>query len=313
MRVRARERALDLFKIERRALTDEIRRQRPDIVHAHWTYEFALAALASGLPTLVTAHDAPLTILRHYRDPYRAARLAMAVWVRVKRPQMSAVSPYLARQWQREMCWRREIPVTANIAPFGLPDGVREDPAGLRVVTVADNGQLKNVRTELEAWPIVLRSFPAAELHLVGDGLEPSGDLALWTEQHCLQQRVFWHGRLDRAEVENMIGTARLLLHPSLEESLGNTLLEAMGLGVPVVGGDMSGAVPWTVGNAGALTDVRSPSAMAATVVDLLGDRERCRKLGEAGKRRVANVFSPEAVVTALEELYAVVLKEGRS
>jgi L-malate glycosyltransferase len=312
MRVRARERALDLFKIERRALTDEIRRQRPDIVHAHWTYEFALAALASGLPTLVTTHDAPLTILRHYRDPYRAARLAMAIWVRVKRPQMSAVSPYMARQWEREMCWRREIAVTPNIAPFGFHDGVREDPAGLRVVTVADNGRLKNVRTELEAWPIVLRSFPDAELHLVGDGLEPSGDLALWTEQHCLQQQVFWHGRLDRAEVENMIGAAIVLVHPSLEESLGNTLIEAMALGVPVVGGNMSGAVPWTIGNAGALTDVRSPSAMAATVVDLLGDPERCRKLGEAGKRRVAHVFSPEAVVTAYDKLYAVVLKEGR-
>ena len=114
-RVRARERALDFFKIERRALTDEIRRQRPDLVHAHWTYEFALAALTSGLPTLVTAHDAPLTILRHLRDPYRVARLAMALWVRAKRPPLTAVSPYLAEQWRREMGWRRDIAIIPNI------------------------------------------------------------------------------------------------------------------------------------------------------------------------------------------------------
>ena len=118
MRIRARERALDLFKVERRALTDEIRRQRPDIVHAHWTYEFARAALASGLPTLVTAHDAPLTILRHLRDPYRMARLAMALRVRAKHPPLTAVSPYLAERWRREMGWHSEIAVIPNITPF---------------------------------------------------------------------------------------------------------------------------------------------------------------------------------------------------
>ena len=308
-RVRARERALDFFKIERRALTDEIRRQRPDLVHAHWTYEFALAALTSGLPTLVTAHDAPLTILRHLRDPYRVARLAMALWVRAKRPPLTAVSPYLAEQWRREMGWRRDIAVIPNITPFGPHDGMRDNPPGRRVVTIANNGRLKNVRAALEAWPIVLRSFPDAELHLVGHGLGPSEDLALWADHRSLQQQIFWHGPVGRAEVKNVIESATALLHPSLEESQGMVLLEAMALGVAIVGGATSGGVPWTIGNAGVLTDVRSPAEIATTVIDLLGDPERCRNLGEVGKRRVADVFSPEAVANAYEEQYATVLR----
>ena len=309
MRARGRDRARDLFKYERRALIDEIRRQQPDIVHAHWTYEFALAALGSGLPTLVTARDAPITILRHFHDPYRAARLAMAIWVRLKNPDMTANSPYMAEQWVREMRWHRDIAVIPNIGPFDPLDHVPENVPGQRVVTVADSSQRKNVRGALEAWPIVLQSFPDAELHLVGDGLESTGDLAVWAEECGLQQQVFWHGFLDREGVKRAIDAATLLLHPSLEESLGNTLLEAMALEVPVVGGDASGAVPWTVGQGGEMTDVQSPSALAATVVHLLGDPERCARLGEAGKRRVADVFSPDAVASAYENQYAAVLR----
>jgi glycosyltransferase involved in cell wall biosynthesis len=206
------------------------------------------------------------------------------------------------------MSWRRNIAVIPNIAPFEPPAGTLNSPASLRVVTVASDSRLKNVRSALNAWPIVLQSFPDAELHLVGEGLGPSEDLARWAEPRGLQRQVSWHGHLDRDEVRKVIGTAQALLHPSLEESLGNCLLEAMALGVPVVGGKGSGAVPWTVGKGGTMTDVRSPSAVAATVVDLLRDPDRCRRLGEAGRRRVADVFSPESVSVAWEEQYSTML-----
>jgi hypothetical protein len=42
-------RALDAFRVERQALVATLAALRPDVVHAHWTYEFALAALDSGL------------------------------------------------------------------------------------------------------------------------------------------------------------------------------------------------------------------------------------------------------------------------
>ena len=310
MRIRARERARDLFKLERRALTDEIRLRRPDIVHAHWTYEFALAALASGLPTLVTAHDAPVTILRHFRDPYRVARLAMALWVRARHPPLTAVSPYLAERWRREMGWRGDIAVIPNITPFGPHEGVPVSTPGLRVATVADSSPHKNVTTVLEAWPIVLRALPHAELHLVGPGLGPADDMAMWADHHSLLRQVVWHGEMGRADVKALIGSATALLHPSLEESQGMVLLEAMALGVAVVGGEASGGVPWTMGDAGVLTDVRSAAAIAATVVDLLGDPQRCRNLGDMGKSRTADVFSIEAVASAYEKQYSAVLRK---
>ena len=57
---RQRDAAHDAYRTERRFVTGRLLRCQPDVIHAHWTYEHALGALATGLPTVVTAHDAPL-------------------------------------------------------------------------------------------------------------------------------------------------------------------------------------------------------------------------------------------------------------
>ena len=58
-------RAVNGFAYEKEQLLKAINLAQPDIIHAHWTYEFALAAIKSGLPHLITCHDAPAVILRY--------------------------------------------------------------------------------------------------------------------------------------------------------------------------------------------------------------------------------------------------------
>ena len=74
-RHRPRDYLRDLYTAERRAMAEALRAAAPDIVHAHWTYEFELAAQDPGLAHVTTARDAPWTILRHVPDAYRLARL----------------------------------------------------------------------------------------------------------------------------------------------------------------------------------------------------------------------------------------------
>jgi len=47
-------RVVDLFSFERHQISDAIADAAPDIVHAHWSYEFALAALTQAMPHLIT-------------------------------------------------------------------------------------------------------------------------------------------------------------------------------------------------------------------------------------------------------------------
>src|SRR5262245_55776190 len=61
--MRTKRRTRDLYKLERQGLSEGIRLAKPDVLHAHWTYEFALACLDAGLPALVTSHDNAFKVL----------------------------------------------------------------------------------------------------------------------------------------------------------------------------------------------------------------------------------------------------------
>ncbi|MRR39016.1 hypothetical protein EG829_31090, partial [bacterium] len=99
-RMRARS-ALQMFREERRSLVRVLGREAPDVLHAHWTYEFAAAAQESGLPTLVTAHDDARIVLRFQPTLYRFLRLLLNDRVLRRASNVSTPSKYLASRIAR--------------------------------------------------------------------------------------------------------------------------------------------------------------------------------------------------------------------
>jgi glycosyltransferase involved in cell wall biosynthesis len=289
-RSRARTRARDFFRQERRLLAREISAASADVVHAHWTYEFALAALNVNRSALITAHDAPLTVLRHHRDAYRLVRLLMAWRVRSRVRNLATVSPYLTSRWRHEMLWRGTVCTLPNIAPSIV--NVERDTTGQApyLLCVADASPLKNVRRLLEAWEAVRADFPSATLRLVGPGLvagfaDGVGQVALL-------------GRLDREAVQVEMAGAAALIHPSLEESFGMVLVEAMSVGTPVVAGFDSGATCWVLkgGSAGLLCDVRSTQALADACRHVLSASDPLRSERETALRWISVEFAAKRV-----------------
>jgi L-malate glycosyltransferase len=311
-RARARHRARDFFALERRTLRDLLALASGDIVHAHWTYEFALACENERRPVLVTAHDAPLTILRLTRDAYRLARTALAYRVRAGIRALSAVSPYLADRWRQEMVYRRPITVVPNIAP-GLPVVSHRSVPGLRVVLdISDQGRLKNVAGLIKAFAEVQRLCPDTVLRLVGPGLGPAGQLALWAKANRLDNAVEFVGPVDHTGIPYHLAAADIFAHAALEEAHSMSVCEAMHAGLPIVGGRRSGGVPWTLdqGRCGMLVDVRDPRATARAIVHLLSDQGLARKLGGAARDRAVSAFGADAVVRGYLAAYAAAIRE---
>ena len=56
-RYRNEHRARDFFKLERSDLRSALEREACDILNAHWTYEFALAALSVDKDALISVRD----------------------------------------------------------------------------------------------------------------------------------------------------------------------------------------------------------------------------------------------------------------
>lgn len=303
-RSRPRDYLRDFYSVERRGIAGILREAAPDIVHAHWTYEFELAAQDSGLPHVTTAHDAPFTILKQMRDPYRAARLLVALRARPGIQTLSAVAPYLAKRWRRQMRYGKPIAVIPNSIPTdALP--ARRHPADHPVVLeVSDAGRRKNIPTLIMAHSSVRRTVTDSELRLVGPGLGPDEAAAQWAIERGLAAGVTFVGKLSRPQLAQEYSRAWLFAHSSYEEACPMTLLEAHGARLPIVGGVNSGGVPYVLdnGRAGWLVDVGDREALAGKIAGLLANGPPSPLPG--AHSYAVREFSPRAVVAAFLGLY---------
>ena len=120
-----------------------------------------------------------------------------------------------------------------------------------------------------------------------------------------VQRRVQLVGRLPQPEVDRWLQTADVFVAPSLYESFGLILPEAMRWGTPVIGTRVGG-IPEIVtdGETGLLVEAQQPGELAAAIVRLLADRDLRERLGAAGRKHVETHFTIERMARAMAELY---------
>ena len=310
-------RMLDFFALERHALADAIRDDRPDIVHAHWTYEFAAAALDTGLPCLVTCHDAPWAILKVHRDLYRLGRLLMARSVLRRTQYATVVSPYLID------AIRGMTNAPLSVVPNPLPDYVfeaghirsaRDFSASPPKIAMLLSGwsPLKNPQVGMLAMAHVRSAYPGAQMHLYGTDFGLGEQAEKWATERNIASSFVFHGWTPHAQTMQELADMDLLLHPSVEESFGLTVAEAMALGLPVVAGQSSGAVPWVLGGengGGMLVDIHSPEQIADAALKILRDASLYERYSAQGHALANARFSSSAVVHSYLEHYQRVLE----
>jgi len=159
----------------------------------------------------------------------------------------------------------------------------------------------------LQAFALLERDFPAAQLVLIGDG-------PLKTPLHAearrlgLARRVHFMGW--RADAAALMAGLDVFVMPSLWEGFGLVLLEAMASGLPIVATAVS-AIPEIVveGETGLLVPPRDPAALAAALRVLLADPALARHFGLLGEDRLEEHFSADGMITAVVEWYHALLR----
>ncbi len=300
-------RAADAFKHERAALSQAMRDDAPELVHAHWTYEFALAAIESDLPHVITCHDAPQVVLRYSPNLYRLVRYFMARRVLNQAQYLTAVSPYLKQKLDRYA--RVPITVVPNPLPPHPPQLAERsrqfDPARPRIAMVLNGwGRLKNPQPALRAFFMLRRQIPGALLCIMGSDYGPGGKAEFWAKEQGLNGGVHFMGPQPYPTLLAKLAESDLLLHPSLEETFSMSIAEAMSLGVPVVGGQSSGAVPWVIGEGGVVADVASPVSMKDAMLALISNPAEYKRYSQTANVRVQESFAANHVANTYESLY---------
>ncbi len=318
-RQRRRRRSRDLYRIERTGLIELMRSHPVDVINAHWSYDYAWAALDSGAPTLVTVRDHARTIFLHAPDAFRLVRLFMNGHVLRKAKHLSANSEYLKGRLSSSQ--RHRTRVIHNFYSHSLDELVAKgettaEATDRPVVASVVNGfgRRKNVSGALQGFALTRRELPEAQLRLIGDGMGEGGPAWAFAVAAGLTAGVSFLGRLPYLETVTEIAAATLLLHPALEESFCMTGLEAMVLGTPVVGGRDSGNVPFLLdhGRAGFLCDVRSPHAISEALVRAASDPERREAIRRNARTFARERFSEDTVVSAYLRYYQDILEAER-
>jgi glycosyltransferase involved in cell wall biosynthesis len=131
-----------------------------------------------------------------------------------------------------------------------------------------------------------------------------SGDI-LKTVGQDLAGRVHFLGRVDRLRVLTCMKRARVFAFPSHVEGFPMVVLEAMSCGVPVVySKHPPGPEIIEHGLSGLLADPLNPKDFGAAVSRVLDNPVLAKTLGEAGRKRVGDLFTVEKCVGDTERFY---------
>lgn len=146
---------------------------------------------------------------------------------------------------------------------------------------------------------IVGSPFPGNELHL-----ERLKQLA---RELNVEDQIIFTGELDDANpaYANM---DIFVLPSAYPEPFGGVVMEAMSMGLPVIATNLGGSLDQVVdGVTGFLVPPGDPEAVAAKIALLANDGELRRRMGVAGKERIAEKFSRAEMVKKLEKVYEIV------
>jgi len=292
----------DFCKIEYKQIQRfiEIEKHNIDIVNAHWSYEFAIGTLLSGLPHLITFRDHSQSILKLTKHPYRLTRLLMDLWVRKKGSNFSFNSTYLASLVGIDGT------VIANPIRTAEITKAKKHPGKIHRMKICyiANGwdHRKNPENAIEAFKLLMENNNVnAELHLIGKGFEPYGQNYIRNQENGCPKNIIFRGPMTHVALMEELKSFDIMLHTAREESFGNNLIEAMAKGIPVIAGRDAGAVPWVLdyGKAGYLVDIENPLQIAKGLKDLITDTSLYEKFSLQGINNLLTRFSQEEVCNA--------------
>lgn len=304
---------LDFFSKERILIANAIEDSQPDLIHAHWTSEYALAVLKSKIPTVITSHDHPKDVLKYLGKRYYPLYLISNHIIK-KAKYITTVSPYVLQYINklRNKCDAVSIGNPLASEFISNTDWFNRDYNYTKpvITSVLDWNELKNPKNAILGFNRLLEKYPDAELHLFGNGLGKGEVGELWSQKSSVQRNILFHGRVKNTMVKEQMKKSTIVLYTSRTESFGMVVAEAMALGLPIIGGQSSGAIPHLLdnGEAGLLTDINDPQAIAFALNRLLLDKEKRADYGQKAGQRAQVIFDPEIIIEKWDTIYEKVL-----
>nr|WP_232844085.1 glycosyltransferase family 4 protein [Allopontixanthobacter sediminis] len=166
---------------------------------------------------------------------------------------------------------------------------------------------LKAVDLTLHALLLARSNGIDARLSIVGEGEEMETLKAL-VGALSLNDAVDFHGFLSQPECAKVLSNADALILNSVHECGGAVVLEAMGLGLPVIASNWGGPADYVDSSCGILVSPIPRADFAANLAKAIGklasDPTLARNMGRSGRQKVEEHFDWEKKIDRMLLIY---------
>ena len=288
------------------------RKDRPDIIHAHYWMSGAAAMRAAArldLPVVQTFHALGITKRRHQglNDTSHPARIRMETALASSADAVAATS----EEELDELLSCGARPHLAEVVPCGVDISLFTPATGQRQTArrIAAVGRL----VERKGVDDVIRSLPrlpGVRLVVAGGSGQP-GDadakrLRLLAHRMGVDDRVDLVGPVPHTAVPSLLRSADVVVCVPWYEPFGMVALEAMACAVPVVSTAVGGLRETVLhGETGLHVPTHDPIRLASALTALLENRKMRQHLGARGAQRAASTYTWRRVADSLLQIYA--------
>ena len=293
-----------------KALRAHWRRTRPDLVHIVTEGPLGYAALRAARRLAIPVSTSFHTNFHGYSHHYHLGWLAAPIMAYLRHFHNQGVQTLvptreLAEQLQSIGFLRTQVLArgvdTALFSPHRRDLALRQrwgvapkTPVALYVGRLAAE---KNLELAITAFQSIRQAQPDARLVLVGDG-------PLAPRLRARHPEFVYCGMKQGQDLATHYASADLFLFPSITETFGNVILEALASGLAVAAFDYAAARAHVEsGHCGLLAPFGDSGAFIAAATALARDRDALRGMGQAARQAMLELDS-EHLYDRLETLF---------
>jgi len=294
------------------AVRKVIAEYQPDIVHAHYATSYGLLGARSKFhPFIISVWGSD--VFDFPKKGFLNRRMLIHNLKRADR--IFSTSEVMKREIHLYTSKRVDVtPFGVNIGEFCPGVSKLKSGQGVKVIGLVKSLEDKyGIDTLIRAFALVRKEYTGkVQLVVAGDGSRKAAYAQLAKELGC-ETDVLLPGKIDAAQVVEYHRSFDIFASLSLldSESFGVSLVEAMACGKPAVVSAVGGLKEVAVDKHTALFVPRSDERAAANaILKLLNDDSLCKKLGDAGRQRVTELYDWNKNLDHIEQLYAEVLRK---
>lgn len=159
------------------------------------------------------------------------------------------------------------------------------------ILSIGSLEEVKNHIVLLKAFHILKKEFPNISLTIGG----PEGDRNELLEEYIRENQItdvkILNYFIKKDEKIKLYQETGIYVFPSLYETFGLTMAEALASGLPTIASN-AGAIPEVIGSAGILFNPKNEKELAEKIRSLLNNPKKAKELGLKARKRILSNFS---------------------